>query len=603
MNSIRISTYEKNIQTYSDALKKAKQKHAIVSIIRLAVFVAALLSWFYLLTLNITLGSSLGTLFIVAFLLLIKVHKNLEDKRNYLETIIKLNKHELDCCNGNFSNFEDGSEYVDSSHPYSYDMDLFGKGSLFQYLNRTITNGGKKLLSNWLSNTPLKSQTIKQNQEAIEELSHLIEFRQEFYTVGKLHKSTDDEGILIKRWIDQSSFFSNKKIIGVLLWLIPTINLSLLCLIIAGYLSWSILTFIILINLSIVGLKFTKFNKKYLLLSKSHANLKKMTLLFNLVEKLEVKSQLLSKLHSQFYKNNRSAGEQVNKLTKLLDSLDNRNNIILGIILNAFLLWDWNYLWRIEKWKKSHQMDYDNWQSSLSYFDALISLANLTYNNTDFTFPTITNGEYEFKANEIGHPLLPKDVRICNDFDISEKQRYAIITGANMAGKSTFLRTVALNLILSGCGAPACAKSISFTPLPLYSSMRAEDSLMKNESYFFAELKRLQRITQELDKGEKMFIILDEILRGTNSEDKRKGSIGFVKKITSKLAYGLVATHDLELARLAEQQPDVFKALCFEVAIENNELQFDYKLELGVTQNMNASFLMKSMGIIDDEQK
>ena len=168
-----------------------------------------------------------------------------------------------------------------------------------------------------------------------------------------------------------------------------------------------------------------------------------------------------------------------------------------------------------------------------------------------------------------------------------------------MAGKSTFLRTIAINLVLAGCGAPVCAKHLRFTPLPLHSSMRAEDSLMKNESYFFAELKRLQRITQELDKGEKLFIILDEILRGTNSEDKRKGSIGFVKKITAKQAYGLVATHDLELARLAEQQPDIFKALCFEVAIKNNELQFDYRLQPGVTKNMNASFLMKQMGIID----
>lgn len=600
MNKFRIPVYEKNIINYSSTLKKTKHTHAIVSIIRLAIFIAALLSWFYILTLNITVGSSLGTLLIIAFLFLIKVHKKLEDKRNYLETIIKLNKHELESCKGNFSNFEDGTEFVDSSHPYSYDMDLFGKGSLFQYLNRTITNGGKRLLSDWLSNTPLNSNDIKQNQKSIEELSHLIEFRQEFYTVGKLHKSNDEEGSLIKRWIEQSSFFANKKITGILLWLVPLANLTLLGLIITGFLSWNILLYIIIVNLSIVGLKISKFNMKYHLLNKSHANLKKMTQLFHLVEKLDVKSPLLTKLHNQFYKNKISAGEQVNKLTKLLDALDNRNNIILGVVLNAFLLWDWNYMWRIDKWKESHEMDYENWQNSLSYIDALISLANLTYNNTDFNFSTITNGEYEYKAIEMGHPLLPKDIRVCNDFDISENQRYAIVTGANMAGKSTFLRTVALNLVLSGCGAPACAKSISFTPLPLYSSMRAEDSLMKNESYFFAELKRLQLITQELDKGKKMFIILDEILRGTNSEDKRKGSIGFVKKITNKLAYGLVATHDLELARLAEQQPEVFKALCFEVEIKNNELQFDYKLEPGVTQNMNASFLMKSMGIIDN---
>jgi DNA mismatch repair ATPase MutS len=262
-------------------------------------------------------------------------------------------------------------------------------------------------------------------------------------------------------------------------------------------------------------------------------------------------------------------------------------------------LWDWQYIYRIEKWQLNHKVEFGNWLDCIANFDALISFANLKYNNPDFTFPILSQEEFEFSALNIGHPLLSSEVRVSNDFEILLSPRYAIVTGANMAGKSTFLRTIATNIVLAGCGAPVCAKQLKFTPLPLHSSMRTEDSLMKNESYFFAELKRLQRITQALDKGEKLFIILDEILRGTNSEDKRKGSIGFVKKITQKRAHGLVATHDLELARLAEQQPDIFKALCFEVAIENNQLHFDYKLQSGVTQNMNASFLMKQMGIIE----
>jgi DNA mismatch repair ATPase MutS len=243
-------------------------------------------------------------------------------------------------------------------------------------------------------------------------------------------------------------------------------------------------------------------------------------------------------------------------------------------------LWDWQYIYRIEKWQLNHKVEFGNWLDCIANFDALISFANLKYNNPDFTFPILSQEEFEFSALNIGHPLLSSEVRVSNDFEILPSPRYAIVTGANMAGKSTFLRTIATNIVLAGCGAPVCAKQLKFTPLPLHSSMRTEDSLMKNESYFF--------------------IILDEILRGTNSEDKRKGSIGFVKKITQKRAHGLVATHDLELARLAEQQPDIFKALCFEVAIENNQLHFDYKLQPGVTQNMNASFLMKQMGIIEE---
>jgi DNA mismatch repair ATPase MutS len=600
MNRYRIPTYETKINKYKIELKKTNKLHNTISIIRLSVFITALLSWFYIFTINTTVGSSMGVLMIVVFLILVKIQKKLNDKRIFLKTIIELNNNEIKCCNGNYNNFDNGIEFANSNHPYSYDMDIFGNGSLFQYINRTVTDDGKKQLSEWLSNTPLPNKTILQNQQAVAELSDLIDFRQQFYTVGKMYTSTKDDKNLISQWIEQSSLFKYKNITSVFLWVLPSINILLLILIIMGFSFGSTLITISLINLTLTGFKINKFNKKYLILSKSHENLKKATQLFGLIEKLEIKSPLLTKLRNNFNKDNISAGEQINKLTKLLNALDNRNNIILGITLNALLLWDWNYMWRIEKWKNSHKLDYENWQQSLSYFDALISLANLKFNNPDFTFPTLEVEDFTYNAVEIGHPLLHKEIRVCNNFNIDEKQRYAIVTGANMAGKSTFLRTIALNLILAGCGAPVCAKKMQITPLPLYSSMRAEDSLMKNESYFFAELKRLQRITKELDKNNKMFIILDEILRGTNSEDKRKGSIGFIKKITQKQAYGLVATHDLELAKLANNKTSVFKALCFEVEIINNKLQFDYKLTNGITQNMNASFLMKSMNIIDE---
>jgi DNA mismatch repair ATPase MutS len=336
-----------------------------------------------------------------------------------------------------------------------------------------------------------------------------------------------------------------------------------------------------------------------MLLSGSLNTLKKMTNLFKLIENIDVKSVLLKDLKDTFYANKEPARVQIAKLIKIVDSLDNRNNIVLGFLLNGLLFWDWNHMLIIDKWKSRHIDNYVKWQDALSYFDALSSFANFAYNNVDFIFPEISSGEFIFEAENMGHPLISEKERICNNFIIGESPRYAIVTGANMAGKSTFLRTVAVNLILAGCGAPVCADKFIFTPLPVYTSMRAEDSLLKHESYFFAELKRLQNITKELDKGNKLFIILDEILRGTNSEDKRKGSIGFIKKITLKKAYGLVATHDLELAKLTETQPDIFTALCFEVKIENNKLDFNYKLQKGITQNMNASFLMKQMNIID----
>lgn len=600
MNNFRIPEYNKRIAKFGLMLAEVKKKHATVSVLRLSVFIAFLLSWFWIFIQNQTLGASLGISFIFIFLWLLKKHKKLDDRKQYLENILEINQLEKKNCEGNFSKFNAGNEFIDLDHPYSYDIDLFGQGSIFQYLNRSITNPGKKLLAKWLSETPLSNKLIKENQKATEELSNEIDFRQDFLTIGKLHKSEEDETETVKKWLNIEPFFKHHIITSIFLYLVPLLNIGLLIAMMLGYVSWSVLTYIFIINIGIIGSRIKSFNKHYNLLSKSHSNLKKMSRLLGLINQHEVKSKKLTELKNSLLKENKTANQQINKLTKLLDALDNRNNIIVGIVLNGLLLWDWQYTIRIEKWQRNHQLDFENWLTCIANYDAIISLANLRFNNPDFTFPELSKQGFEFDANTIGHPLLNSEVRICNDFNIDTSQRYAIITGANMAGKSTFLRTIATNLILAGAGAPVCAKKLTFTPLPLHSSMRNEDSLMKNESYFFAELKRLQKITKELDKGNKLFIILDEILRGTNSEDKRKGSIGFVKKITEKMAHGLVATHDLELARLAEQQPDVFKALCFEVTIEQNELIFDYLLQNGVTQNMNASFLMKQMGIIDE---
>ncbi len=599
MNKTRILEYDKRIDKYEQKLAIASKKHTIVSIARLVVFLLFLFSWFWLFVRNQPIGASFGSLFVILFLWLLKKHKNLENEKLYYENILQINELEKKCCNGDFSNFNGGEIFTDIDHAYSYDIDLFGNGSLFQYLNRTITVLGKEILSNWLSETPLEEEQILDNQVAVNDLSEKLQFRQEFLTIGELYKSEENEEETISNWLNHKPFFANRVLASILLLVIPLINFTILFLVVFSFIEWSWIVFLIVVNLAIVSSRLKTFNSYYNMLSKSHLNLKKMSRLFKLVEDEKVLSGKLQKLQQYLYKVNKPASIQINRLTKYLDTLDNRNNILVGVVLNSFLLWDWQCVFRIEKWQKNHQIDYKQWLQCIANYDALISLANLKYNNPDFSYPKVSDKEFEFNVEQAGHPLLDKEIRVCNDFNINKEQRYAIVTGANMAGKSTFLRTVAVNLILAGAGSAVCAKNMKFTPLPMFSSMRTEDSLMKNESYFFAELKRLQRITEELDANKKLFIILDEILRGTNSEDKRKGSIGFVNKITQKQAHGLVATHDLELARLAEQKPNVFKALCFEVAISNNELEFDYKLQSGVTQNMNASFLMKKMGIIE----
>ena len=229
----------------------------------------------------------------------------------------------------------------------------------------------------------------------------------------------------------------------------------------------------------------------------------------------------------------------------------------------------------------------------------MICFGNFSYNNSNYTFPEISDAEFYLSIKEGGHPLLYKDQRINNDFSVTDLKKITIVTGANMAGKSTFLRTIGVNMVLGMTGSPVCAEKFVFSPIEIFTSVRTNDSLHKNESYFYAELMRLKKITDTLKSGKKLFIILDEMLKGTNSKDKHIGSYALIEQLIKLNASGLAATHDIQLGKLAEKYPNNISNKRFEVEIINDELVFDYKLKDGISQNLNASFLMKKYGIIE----
>jgi DNA mismatch repair ATPase MutS len=255
----------------------------------------------------------------------------------------------------------------------------------------------------------------------------------------------------------------------------------------------------------------------------------------------------------------------------------------------VYKLWDWH--------NRNHKK-LNHWLEVISETDALISLANFANNYPGFAFPEIKVGQFSFYAEKLGHPLLHENKRVCNDIEINGWSKVMIITGANMAGKSTFLRTVGVNLILARTGAPVCAGKMVFTPIEMYTNMRTTDSLLKDESYFFAELKRIKGVLDWLKKGEHIFVILDEMLKGTNSVDKLNGSRELLRKLVQYKSVSLIATHDLKLSEMEAEFPQQIFNKCFEIRIENDELVFDYKLSDGATKTMNATFLMKKMGII-----
>ena len=401
----------------------------------------------------------------------------------------------------------------------------------------------------------------------------------------------------LKEWIESPLVFLPQKSNQWICWAVPCINLLLFALGMLDILSmsWFGLAFYsFTIASSRLVRRITRIQESY---NKTLKMLSTYARLIELADKQPMESSLLISLKKEFESNGKKAPEVLAVLSKELDRLDLRNNLILYAILEGSMFWQLRQMLRIERWKQEHGTHLLQWLEALGKLDALCALGTFAFNHPEYTYPAIADEPFVFRAKEMGHPLMPRQQCVVNDAEIPQRPYFLIITGANMAGKSTYLRTIGCNYILSCIGAPVCCSSLEIYPAHLMTSLRTSDSLANNESYFFAELKRLQQILERLKSGEEMFIILDEILKGTNSMDKQKGSFSLVKQLLRLRTNGIIATHDLLLGELKQHFPNEISNYCFEADIHNDELTFSYQLREGVAQNMNACFLMQKMGI------
>jgi DNA mismatch repair ATPase MutS len=313
------------------------------------------------------------------------------------------------------------------------------------------------------------------------------------------------------------------------------------------------------------------------------------------IENYDLNSRLLIKEQLKIKSSDKNASVIFREFSKILDAFDQRNNMIFGVLGNGLFLWDLHHSYQIEKWINNYSDQVEKWFEVIAFFDAQISLANYAFNHPKHCFPSINSSEIIMEAKALGHPLIRENIRINNDFNIKNKD-FVIITGANMAGKSTFLRTISLSVVMANNGLPVCAEKLDYSPIKLISSMRTSDSLAEESSYFYAEIMRLKFIVEQM-KSEQYFIILDEILKGTNSKDKAIGSRKFLERLVKSGSTGIIATHDLSLCDI-EKDYDQIHNKYFDALIKNDELQFDYLLKVGICTNMNASFLLKKMKII-----
>lgn len=592
-----ISFYQSRLKEVNQELESLKRKIATNSILRLISFAAVFASLFGLLRLSMAIAIIGAVFFLAIFLVLVKRHIELQKRRRYSKEKNKILVSEINACNHDFRDFADGDQFINSKHSFSFDLDIFGKGSLFGMINRTVTRSGEKRLSELVTMEQTDKSSIHSRQEAIKELAQKQDFSLHFRTSGKVADIEKEDRTNIDKWVSTKSFLSQGKIFAVSLYVLPIIATVLLLLTIlnSAYSGFFIVSF--LINLGFVSNKLRKINQEHDQVSNLLKLLQKYGSLIKIVEKETFNSPALNASMDRLKYNNLTAGESLEKLTKLVSTFDNRLNLIGAIFLEGLLLWDYHCLRSINHWKKEHGSKLNQWFEEIAYFDSLISFAGFAFNSPDFAYPEISDNVI-LESKELGHPSIPGTVRICNDFKINSKGEFVIITGANMAGKSTFLRTVGVNLILARAGAPVCASYFSFMPMKIFTSMRTSDSLAENESYFYAELRRLQEMLHKLESEGEVFIILDEILKGTNSVDKQKGSFAAMEKILKLKGTGIIATHDLALTEISLKYPEHIHNKCFEIEIDNASISFDYKLYDGVTQKMNAMLLMEQMGII-----
>jgi DNA mismatch repair ATPase MutS len=362
-------------------------------------------------------------------------------------------------------------------------------------------------------------------------------------------------------------------------------------------LSFTIASVPLMVNLLITAIKIKSTNQIHNTLSGKYRLISSFGKMIEEVESSPFQSDVLAGMRSELISGQWCASDELRRLGKILGAFDSRMNILAGFFLNAIILWDMQCINRLKKWSKHNGSHTGTWLRILGEFDAFSSLANYRYNNPDFVFPALSEGSEIFDADGLGHPLIPERKRVCNSFRI-EQEKICIISGANMAGKSTFLRTVAVNYILAMSGAPVCAGRMKFTPMKIFTSMRTTDSLKSGESYFYAELRRLKELENEVRSSNKVFFILDEILKGTNSEDKSTGSKLFVSKLASMGANGIIATHDTALGLMENTYPGKIFNRCIEIDIEGEKIFFNYLLRDGITTSRNAVLLMKQMGII-----
>ncbi|MES2774254.1 MAG: hypothetical protein V4722_08725 [Bacteroidota bacterium] len=572
-----------------------KQK-SLISWSRLAAIAAAIAGFYFFRSVHLGIAIGIGVLCLAAFFRLVVLAVNTAQKIDNLNRLIAINQQELNTANGQYFDMPNGAHHLPPLHHYANDLDIFGRASLYQYVNRTNSEQGGAVLADWLLH-PAETGMIHQRQEAAKEILDQYQWRQQLQAHGAAEPITSATQQKIKTWLQNEDSFFTKAIWQAIRFIGPAIIITITVLYIGDNIATRWFNLSLLVFFIITGYISKKTTPTYNTLNKIAPEISTLSNSIRHIENQEFKAAWLAENRQQFTDGHSKASVSVKTLNGILSRLDIRLNPVAFIPLNILLFWDLQQMLSFEKWKKANKEKIMHWFDALGQMEAMNSVATLAFNHQDWCFPQIAEDHGTYTATELGHPLIPKHKRVDSSFSTDGLGKIGIITGSNMAGKSTFLRSIGLSLVMGMAGMPVCAVAARFSRMAVISTMRISDNLEESTSTFYAELKKLKEIIDAVNRKENIFLLLDEILRGTNSLDRHTGSNALIQQLIKQQAVGIIATHDLELAKLVDDYPANVHNYHFDVQVANEELYFDYKLKEGICQSLNASILMKKIGI------
>ncbi|RWZ90698.1 MAG: hypothetical protein EO766_00610 [Hydrotalea sp. AMD] len=585
--------YQNKIQDYTLAVHRLKNKINAVAFFRAIFFVA----WLYLLYQYFTNNNQvillLSFLGLAGFLALISIHFNFKNKKQICQNKLWLAQNEWNVLDEKDNAFDDGNEFFMNTAYYA-DLDIFGKKSLFHLLNRTTTYLGKQVLFHQLSNPMLQKEKILLYQSAIKTYSTQYSIIETWIATAMLYKN--DETVHtngIQQWITNFTSLTGRTYWNSIRYILPALSIvAFIYTLDTGNYAW--LSICIVLNWLHVGIAGKYNGKAFATLGKQQEVLNTYSKLLDVFKNVSVNDAVVLQ---QLKEKANEGCKSIVRLSFIANLIHQRFNLLATTLLNSLLMYDVHCTVLLDNWHHNNKNKINAWLEAIGEIEYLNSMALFAYNHPAFVYPEIETEGFIIKAANLGHPMISGKQLVKNSFQL-QQSGVLLITGSNMSGKSTFLRTVGINILLAEIGAPICATQFSFTPMYLFTCIRISDSLQENTSYFMAELQKLADIKTQLSTRHSALILIDEILRGTNSCDKYEGSVQFILQLIQQPCIVLFATHDLKLSSLEEMYPNNITNYCFESTIENNHLSFDYVLRKGIAQNKNATFLMKKMGII-----